>query len=212
MPSFVPIILVGQIVAYSELGRSRSSRWDATNRIQLCRIIVRVENVLRGGVARDDVPVFFFVSVGSTGGPPQLGMIGRTGRWRIGDRELFFLKRDSGVLRTIIDNYALAAQPVLTGAHTNYKSRPGETVPEMIVDILLTRGQGCSDQQMAQAVSRSVADFFDLPYTVRKLRQLANNEVPVVQKAAHDKLEELSNSWPKIRTGWPDAEQTSPSK
>src|SRR6185312_2004434 len=80
MPSFVPIILVGQIVAYSELGRSRSSRWDATNRIQLCRIIVRVENVLRGGVARDDVPVFFFVSVGSTGGPPQLGMIGRTGR------------------------------------------------------------------------------------------------------------------------------------
>lgn len=209
--SAAPIILVGQIAAYRELGRPRPSRFDAEP-IQLCRITVQVETVLRGDVAPGEVPIYFLVNFGSTGGPPQLGMVGRTGNWRIGDRELFFLQRDSGTLRTIIDNYALAARPVLTGAHTSYEPRPGETVPEMIVDILLTRGQECSDQQMAHAVSRSVADFFDLPYTVRKLRQLANDEVPIVKKAALDKLDELSNSWPKIRSGWPDAEQTVPRK
>lgn len=53
---------------------------------------------------------------------------------------------------------------------------------------------------------------YDLAYSVRKLRQLSANEAPVVQKAALDKLEELSNSWPKIRTGWPDTEHTSPPK
>lgn len=103
-------------------------------------------------------------------------------------------------------------RPVLTGAHPNYKLCTGETVPETIVDTLLTRAQGCSEQQMAQAVSRSVADFFDLPYTFRKLRQLPNDEVSIGHEAARDKLEELSNSWPEIRSGWPDAQETGPSK
>jgi hypothetical protein len=76
----------------------------------------------------------------------------------------------------------------------------------MIIDILLDRGQGCGDQQMAQAVSQSRADGYDLAYAVQKLRRLAEEEVPEVRKAAHDKLEQLSFSWPKIRNGWPGSD------
>jgi hypothetical protein len=73
----------------------------------------------------------------------------------------------------------------------------------MIVDILLDRGEGCSDQQMVEALSKSVPEGFDLPYTVEKVRRLSEDKSPEVRKAAREKLERLAYSWPRIRTGWP---------
>jgi len=212
IPSPVPIIVVGQIVSSSEIGHPHSSHWDPSHTVQLYQLTARVENVLRGDVALRNTSIFYFMDLGISTGPPRLGMIGKGGTWRTGDRKLFFLQRDSGVLRTVLDNYALCVQPVLTGAHPNYQPRPGESVHQRIVDILLTRGERCSDQEMAQAVSQSTAYSYDLAYAVQKLQQLANNEVPIVKNAARDRLEELSRSWPKIRTGWPDANHTNPTK
>jgi hypothetical protein len=81
----------------------------------------------------------------------------------------------------------------------------GEPLSRMIVDILLDRGDGCSDQQMVEALSKSVPEGFDLAYTVQKVRQLSEDKSPEVRKAAREKLDQMAYSWPKIRTGWPES-------
>jgi hypothetical protein len=67
----------------------------------------------------------------------------------------------------------------------------------------VSKGQGCGDERLAAAVRRFRAYDYDLSYSVRKLRDLAAAKSPEVQKAAREKLDELSLSWPQIRRGWP---------
>jgi hypothetical protein len=198
-----PVFIVGQIAAYKEIGSPKPSRHDQRIAMQLCRISVRVENVLRGDIISTEVPVYYLVNVGSNGGPPRLGMVGRGGSWRIGDREVFLLRWDSGVLRTMRDTYPEGVEQVLTGPHPDYRPTAEETVAQMVIDILVSKGQDCSDEQMAAAVRRFRAYHYDLAYSVRKLRNLAGDKSPEVRKAAQEKLDELALSWPQIRTGWP---------
>jgi hypothetical protein len=198
-----PIIIVGQILKHVYVGHPYPSRWDPNMPMQLCKVTVRVENVLRGDVHETIIPIYYLIGTRLMG-HALMGMEGRGGKWRIGDRAIFFLQWDSGVLRTIYDTWAFATPPVLTGAHPNYKPQPNEPISDSIIDILLDRGQGCDDKQMALAISTFHADNYDLAYTVRKLRQIALRETPMVQEAAKKKLEDLSYSWPKIRTGWPE--------
>ena len=70
------------------------------------------------------------------------------GTWRIGDREMFFVWLDEGMLRTICNMGAIAVWPVYTGAHET----PKKPLPEAITDILLDRGPGCTDQDMLKAM------------------------------------------------------------
>jgi hypothetical protein len=198
-----PIIIVGQILKHVYVGHPHPSRWDPNQPMQLCKVTVRVENILRGDIGAAVVPVYYLISI-RMNGPLRMGMEGHGGKWRIGDRLIFFLRQDSGVLRTVVDTWAQPTAPVLTGAHPNYKPQPNEPISDSIIDILLNRGQGCDDKQMALAISTSHAYFFDLAYAVRKLRQIALRETPLVREAAKKELEDLSYSWPKIRTGWPE--------
>jgi len=121
-----------------------------------------------------------------------MGMIGHGGRWQIGDRLIFFLQRDSGVLRTVIDTWAVAAVPVPTGAHPSYRPGSGETTVDSVIDILLDKGEGCDDKQFAFAVSSFSKDFWDLPYTVQKLRQIADGPDIAAAQAAKNELEYLA--------------------
>jgi hypothetical protein len=173
--------------------------------MQLYKVTVQVENVLRGDVERGTVPIFYFANLYASEGPPRMGMVGRGGQWRIGDRLIWFLRRDAGVLRTVLDTWAQSAKLVFTGSHVNYQPLPGEPLSQMIVDILLDRGDGCSDQQLVEALSESVPEGFDLPYTVQKVRRLNEDKSPEVRKAAREKLDRLAYSWPQIRTGWPES-------
>jgi hypothetical protein len=206
----VPIVIVGRILAHSEVGRPHPSRWDVKYPMQLYKVTVQVENVLRGDLDRGTVRIFYFANLYASEGPPRMGMVGRGGQWRVGDRLIWFLRRDAGVLRTVLDTWAQCTDPVLTGSHVNYRPRPGETLSQMVVDILLDRGEGCSDQQMVEALSKSVPEWFDLPYTVQKVRRLSEDKSPEVRKAAREKLERLAYSWPQIRTGWPEAGEAGP--
>ncbi len=202
-----PVVFVGQILSHREIGRPFPSRFDPTEPIQLFRITARVENVLRGGVLPDKVEVYYLKGM-RLHGPPQMGVIGRGGHWRMGDRLIFFLRRDSGVLRTVIDTWASPTVPVLTGEHPGYRPRTGESVEDSIVDILLDRGQHCGDECEAAAVSHFALEYFDLAYAVQKLRQIGVGRGPEAAAAAKERLEVLSLSWPKIKDGWPGAAGT----
>ena len=199
-----PVVFVGQILSHREIGKPFPSRFDPTEPMQLFRITATAENVLRGGVLPDEVEVYYLKGM-RMHGPPQMGVIGRGGHWRIGDRLIFFLRRDSGVLRTVIDTWALPTVPVLTGGHPGYRPRTGESVEDSVIDILLDRGQHCGDECEAAAVSHFGLDYFDLAYAVEKLRQIGVGRGPEAAAAAKERLEVLGRSWPKIKDGWPEA-------
>lgn len=175
--------------------------------MQLYKVNVELENVLRGDVEPGKTSIFYFKNLNASG-PARMGMVGRGGQWRIGDRLIWLLRRDAGVLRTVLDTWAQCTDPVFTGSHANYRPRSGETLSQMIVDILLDPGEGCSDAQILEALTKSVPEWFDLPYTVQKVRRLSSDKSPEVRKAAREKLERLAYSWPQIRTGRPESENS----
>lgn len=197
-----PVIIVGTIAGHAYLGQPHPSHWYPDQPMQLCRVTVRVENVMRGDVAGTIVPVYYLINPRAIG-HTRMGMVGRGGHWQIGDRAIFFLQWDSGVLRTVYDTWAAATPPVLSGAHTNYKPMPNESISDQIIDILLDRGQGCDEAQWAQAILGSApkASNFDLAYTVQKLRQISATYTPKARQAALGELDELTNSRPNLRQG-----------
>jgi hypothetical protein len=182
-----PIIVVGKILSATDVGASHPSKWYPDDTIQLHRVRVKIENVLRGDVT-GDIAVYYFASVGPIGGPARLGMFNQAGRWHIGDREMFFLRWDSGVLRTICDAYAACVISVFSGAHPEFRVAPGRPISHAIIDLLLTRGEGCNDDQMVRAIERSDAEHFSKEYTIKKLEELATTETPEVRAKAREWL------------------------
>jgi hypothetical protein len=79
-----PVFIVGLIAAYKEIGPPKPSRYDKRTPMQLCRITVRLENVLRGDIGSANVPIYYLVNFGSNGGPSRLGIIvfGSSEDWR----------------------------------------------------------------------------------------------------------------------------------
>ena len=65
--------------------------------LQLRKVNVRVENVLRGGSLPSAITIYYFTWYRYTGGNRPLGA------WKSGDRRIFWLHEDSGVLRTACD-------------------------------------------------------------------------------------------------------------
>jgi hypothetical protein len=57
-----------------------------------------------------------------------------------------------------------------------------------IVDLLLSRGENCSDKEMIKATGGTKAYLFSNDYTMQKLRQIASTETPEVRQAACDAL------------------------
>lgn len=203
----IPVILVGQIKGYSEIGGSRPSRWSSDFPVQLARVDVQVDTVLQaytfaGGIIREGnapegrVPIYYFHATRATPTPSMawMGMSGYGGRWRMGDRVMFFLLRENGHLRAACDQHSDCTINVLSGAHRGY--RPQSTdVTTSIIDILLTRGQGATDRQMVKAIDDFHLYSMNAEYAIGALQKLAGQETPVVSKAARQKLdEELSTN------------------
>lgn len=142
-----PVIVVGRIISDSAVGRSHPSKWDESIQVQRSRVKVDIENNLKGKVPVGQVSICYFIYLNAPDGPPRLGGSQRGGRWHIGDREIFFLRWDSGVLRTVCDEWASCVVPVFSGAHPAYKPNPAKPIEHAIIDILLTRGEGATNQQ-----------------------------------------------------------------
>jgi len=186
--AFAPIIAVGTIVRNTKVIQFQGANWDEDTAGQLNRVTVHIEKVLRGNVRDSNIPVYYFGYGRRLDGPPGLGMAGTGGRWRIGDREIFFLRPDSGLLRTSCDFAQRCVTPLATGEHPGFHFEPGKPLAESIIDLLLTRGQNCTDEQMKKAMASGDAEGFSLDYTVKRLQQIAATEVPTVSNEACETL------------------------
>jgi hypothetical protein len=182
-----PVILVGRILSSSKVGRPRHYEVEGIrDYAQLYQVTVPVENVLKGDVPTNDAEIYFFLPAGSYVGSALLGIEGQRGTWKVGDHEMFFLNRDSGVLRTTCDFYRRYVIPVFScAASPSRRDDTGKQLKESIVDLLLTGAQNCGEQQMADAIRTfDAAERFDREYAFKKMRQLAAEGTPPVRKAA----------------------------
>ena len=197
-PDKVPVIIVGQIVNQVDIGRP--SAYGPQSSIQLRRVNVRVEKVLRGNVRGRAVPLYY-LSAYQISGPPRMGMVGQGGHWRVGDHIIWFLTWESGVLRTVKDTWADTTVTVLTGPHTGYEPKPKESYTHQVIDILLDPGEQCDSDQWALAILKSAmrSSGFDLEYTIAKLRSIAWDYALEARDAALGELQALSCDFPQHR-------------
>jgi hypothetical protein len=103
-------------------------------------------------------------------------------------RRVFWLKNDSGVLRTACDGWDDCTMPVASGAHPNYKADAGKPLGYGLADILFTRGEGAADAEFAAQLEWGAPSTIPEAYLIEKVKQLAAKDVPVVRVAACELL------------------------
>ncbi len=174
----VPVILVGTMTEGSTpVGEFHPARYNSQLLTRRYRTKMRVENVLQGDVKSGEVvSIFFFVNAEVVGSADPMN-------FPPGTRQMFFLQRDYGELRTITDNSPNeCAIQVLSGPHPNFKRNLSRPVIEDAKDLLLTRGEGTSDKQMVEAVDEADGCFlFDIESRIQRFQDIAKKETPPVR-------------------------------
>ncbi len=171
------IVIVGVLVSDTLVLRPVPMHSNPEYPLQLRRLGVRVENVLKGDVSRGTVAVYYFTFAGGFEGPQPLGM------WRVESRRILWLRRDAGVLRTACDGWDGCTRAVNSGAHPHFTVAPQEPIAYAVADILLTRGEGKVDNsRFAGSVQRGAPSPED--YLIGKYQHLALTEGSPVKTAA----------------------------
>lgn len=171
-----PVVVAGVIVSDTMLGKPVPSRRNGGYPMILCKLDVRVENVLRGTLAYGTHSVYYFHLGGGINGSRPLG------QWEGANRRIFWLRQDSGVLRTACDGHDYCTLAVRSGSHLQYRADNQKPIEYAIADILLTRGEDSNDSEFAKAFDYCCS--VPKPYLFPKLQSLAATEVPVVRDAA----------------------------
>jgi hypothetical protein len=171
-----PVVLLGVIVADTMMGKPVPSRRNGGYPMILSKLQVRVENVLLGSLAYGTHSVYYFHLGGAIDGPRPLG------QWEGAKRRIFWLRQDSGVLRTACDGYDSCTLGVRSGSHPQYRADKQKPVEYAVADILLTRGEGAIDDEFACELGYYVRA--PKSYLFERLQSLAATEVPVVRNAA----------------------------
>ena len=169
-----PLVIVGVIESDGLATRAK------TPNMQLRRMSVRVENVLRGELAEPAITVYYFSFYGYSG-PRPLGVWDERSL-----RRVFWLERDSGVFRTSCDGVDSCTLAINSGTHRGYRLAGGKTVEQAIVDLRLTRGEGeVDDKWFAGSIENSAPpDEAVRDYYIGKLKALAQTEHGPVRAAA----------------------------
>jgi len=131
-----PIVVVGVLTSDTLALRPIPMHSDPKSLLQLRKLRVRVENVLKGAPISETIAVYYFTWAGAFDGPRPLGF------WRVGDRRILWLRRDSGVLRTACDGWDGCTEGVWSGAHPDYRPDPRKPLDYALVDLHFTRGKG----------------------------------------------------------------------
>ena len=175
-----PIIVVGVLASDKLIRKPVPMRSDPTYPLQLRRLTVHVENVLRGSPIPNVIAVYYFAFAGGFDGPEPLG------NWTPGARRILWLQKDSGVLRTVCDGWNYCTQRVGTGAHLNYRPDPQKALDYALLDILSTRGEGAVNENSFGTELDEVGD--QVPglqaYSIAKLRHLALTEHGYIRSCA----------------------------
>jgi hypothetical protein len=80
-----PIIVVGVLVSDTLVRKPVPMRSDPKYPLQLRKLVVHVENVLRGGPISEKITVYYFGFAGGIDGPRPLGF------WNVGCRRILWL-------------------------------------------------------------------------------------------------------------------------
>ena len=141
-----PVILVGTVTAVHGLNEARlqASEWSAD--VTLERIHVRLERFLRG--QEDGVDVFFYrygLLRGQLPGNVPLDS------FHVGERRIFFLVRENGVLRTAVDIVASSFQ-VFSGVHADPPIENPHHMPRSIAEILVLPGTSLDEHSYVNAL------------------------------------------------------------
>ena len=204
------LIAVASIEGCYAIGPPHTSRWDGNSPMQLFKLKLLIENSLQGELQTGEADVFFYLNLRVSTGPARLGVNGcggYGGDWRIGDRKMFLLLRDGGLLRTVCDTFNTCVRPILTGKHPDLEPTASRPVDQVIVDFFLTRGAGCcTDQQLLDVIEQSGPAFLvSRNYAVHKMQDLAEHETGLVRERACMVLANYEH--PCIR-GLPDDKST----
>lgn len=114
----------------------------------------------------------------------------RLGAWTSGDRRIFWLREDAGVLRTACDARD-CTMPVYSGAHPRYQADQRKPLGYALADIWFTRGQGATDADFAKQVDWGYPSTVPEAYVVENMRRLAAAESALVRTAACKQLSYL---------------------
>jgi hypothetical protein len=176
----VPIIAVAKIGpnAMTAIGKPSEVRGVPEGPIQLFRVDISIENILKGAVPAGRNAFFYFQRITATG-PALMGFYSR-GTFR----DILLLRNEKGRLRLIRDVRSNCAPTVYTGAHPAFKPTPGESVHEQMVDILLTPGKGVTDAGMLHAIFEMAPFLTSHTYTLVKLLQLSESDSSLMRTAA----------------------------
>jgi len=131
-----PIIVLGHVLEVSEIGQPQRSRTDGRIKIQLARIKIEVEEMIKGNVGSSPMEFYYFVfsadaSEVDLGVPRYLPDVGQ--------RRIYFLKPSSGSYRSVGDVYDYTLQ-VSSGSHSRGFCK-GKSPGCCIAEILLVPQQ-----------------------------------------------------------------------
>lgn len=174
-----PLVVVGVVDSDSPVGRTVPSRRNPNYPMQLHRINVRIENVLRGSLTERTIAVYYFGLAGGFDGPRPLG-------FAIGpSRRILWLRRDAGVIRMACDGWDGCTMFVHSGGHPEYHTDSGRSLEYALVDILLTRGVGpVEDLKFAGDIERGVPGQGVHGHVIEKLKHLALTESSDIKASA----------------------------
>ena len=176
-----PIVVVGVIVSDTLVRSPVPMHSDPGYPLQLRKLLVTVENVLRGGVGGGTVEIYYFTFAGGFDGPRPFGF------WEVGNRRIFSIRPEAGVLRTACDGWDGCTYGVYSGGHPHLKVDPQKPIDYALADIVLTRGEGeVNDSKFAGAVDHGGPGPPE--YVIEKYRQLALTERSTIKAAACKEL------------------------
>ena len=169
-PPKVPVILVGQALENCHpVAPAERSKWN-DRPVQLWTVRERVERVLQGEVRLRNVTISYFVDQGFSTGPwSRLLNISE------GQSNIFFLQPDGNRLRTICDGWRSCVLPVLTGTHYGSSIDRNLPIEDIMVNLLLSRGDSTTDAQMIRAIEHPEARWGWTP-VINRLEQLAKQD------------------------------------
>lgn len=172
-----PLVVVGLAEDDQRIGPTTPQRGNPGYPMQLHRVTVHIENVLRGEVSQRTIPVYYFAYAGGYDGPAPL-IFGREP-----SRRILWLRKDQGRYRIACDG-SNCTMPIMSGAHPQFQMSPGYPIERAVTDLLLTRGEDTvDDHEFARQIERGAPDRSD-GYVIDKLRHLAITESSEVKYAA----------------------------
>jgi hypothetical protein len=185
LPAIPGIVIAEAMEDCHPLRDVQISAWNGRP-VQLWKVHVRVEHVLQGDITQKTLDIPYFVDQGmSTGGVSRLTDIKK------GSSEVFFLQRDGSYWRTICEGWRSCVFWIRTGTHYRSKIDLNLPIADILIDLMLSRGDRTDDRQIIDAIYHPEGRWGWMP-VINALHKLANQEKsPVVRSAALKQLQKL---------------------